>query len=156
MMTPGLVAVSYIAAAVLFILALGGLSNPETARRGNLFGLIGLDPLAGLDPAVRQIEQTRLLAERMIYYMQRVPYVVSLQVDRMTSDLLYRPEVRELLADTDRVSLSVERFAGVAEDLPATVALARGLSPASGPKRVLAARKAGLLPETEPGKPAGA
>jgi hypothetical protein len=29
-------------------------------------------------------------------------------------------------------------------------------SPASGPKRVLAARKAGLLPETEPGKPAGA
>jgi hypothetical protein len=37
----------------------------------------------------------------------------------------------------------------------ATVALARGLSPASGPKRVLAARKAGLLPETEPGKPAG-
>ena len=28
--------------------------------------------------------------------------------------------------------------------------------PASGPKRVLAARKAGLLPETEPGKPAGA
>ena len=38
----------------------------------------------------------------------------------------------------------------------ATVALARGLSPASGPKRVLAARKAGLLPETEPGKSAGA
>ena len=38
----------------------------------------------------------------------------------------------------------------------ATVALARGLSPASGPKRVLAARKAGLLPETEPGKTAGA
>ena len=37
----------------------------------------------------------------------------------------------------------------------ATVALARGLSPASGPKRVLAARKAGLLPETEPGKAAG-
>jgi hypothetical protein len=38
----------------------------------------------------------------------------------------------------------------------ATVALARGLSAASGPKRVQAARKAGLLPETEPGKPAGA
>jgi hypothetical protein len=37
----------------------------------------------------------------------------------------------------------------------ATVALARGLSPASGPKRVLAARKSGLLPETDPGKPAG-
>ena len=38
----------------------------------------------------------------------------------------------------------------------ATVAIARGLSPASGPKRVLAARKAGLLPATEPGKISGA
>jgi hypothetical protein len=38
----------------------------------------------------------------------------------------------------------------------ATVALARGMSPASGPKRVAAARQAGLIPETEPGKAAGA
>lgn len=35
----------------------------------------------------------------------------------------------------------------------ANVAIARGLSPASGPKRVGAARKAGLLPATESGKP---
>jgi hypothetical protein len=37
--------------------------------------------------------------------------------------------------------------------LTATVALARGLSPASGPKRVLAARKAGLLPTPNPVNP---
>lgn len=36
----------------------------------------------------------------------------------------------------------------------ANVAIARGLSPASGPKRVGFARKAGLLPETESGRPA--
>jgi hypothetical protein len=35
----------------------------------------------------------------------------------------------------------------------ANVAIARGLSPASGPKRVGYARKAGLLPETESGRP---
>ena len=34
----------------------------------------------------------------------------------------------------------------------ANVAIARGLSPASGPKRVGAARRSGLLPETEAGK----
>ena len=38
----------------------------------------------------------------------------------------------------------------------ATVAIARGMSPASGPKRVAAARKAGLIPETQPGKASGA
>ena len=45
-MTPevvaGLVTVSYIGATILFILALGGLSNPETARQGNTYGIIGM------------------------------------------------------------------------------------------------------------------
>ena len=41
-MNAGLVTVSYIAATILFILALGGLSNQETARRGNLFGIVGM------------------------------------------------------------------------------------------------------------------
>jgi NAD(P) transhydrogenase subunit beta len=37
-----LVTVCYIAASALFILSLGGLSNQETARRGNLFGIVGM------------------------------------------------------------------------------------------------------------------
>ncbi len=42
MISPGIVTVSYIAATVLFILALSGLSSPETARRGNWFGIAGM------------------------------------------------------------------------------------------------------------------
>jgi NAD(P) transhydrogenase subunit beta len=41
-MNPGIVTVSYIGATILFILALGGLSNHETARRGNIYGIIGM------------------------------------------------------------------------------------------------------------------
>ena len=41
-MSANLASVAYIAAAILFILSLGGLSNPETSRRGNLFGIIGM------------------------------------------------------------------------------------------------------------------
>lgn len=41
-MSQGLVTMSYIAASILFILSLSGLSNQETARRGNLFGMIGM------------------------------------------------------------------------------------------------------------------
>ena len=41
-MTSSLATVSYIGATILFILSLGGLANPETARRGNLFGVIGM------------------------------------------------------------------------------------------------------------------
>jgi proton-translocating NAD(P)+ transhydrogenase subunit beta len=41
-MNPDIVALLYLAAGVLFILALRGLSSPETSRRGNLFGMIGM------------------------------------------------------------------------------------------------------------------
>ena len=41
-MPEGLVSVAYIGATILFILALGGLSHPETARRGNLYGVAGM------------------------------------------------------------------------------------------------------------------
>ena len=37
-----LAAVFYTVSAVLFILALRGLSSPETSRRGNIFGMIGI------------------------------------------------------------------------------------------------------------------
>ena len=42
MINAGIITVSYIIATILFILALGGLSNQETARRGNWYGIIGM------------------------------------------------------------------------------------------------------------------
>ena len=41
-MSANLATVSYIGATILFILSLGGLSHPETSRRGNLYGMIGM------------------------------------------------------------------------------------------------------------------
>src|SRR5579875_1956751 len=41
-MSPSLTTFWYLIAAVLFILALRGLSNPETARRGNILGMTGM------------------------------------------------------------------------------------------------------------------
>jgi len=42
LISPSLAIVAYLGAAILFVLSLGGLSNPETSRRGNLFGMIGM------------------------------------------------------------------------------------------------------------------
>ncbi len=59
-------------------------------------------------------------------------------------------------SDEDPVAVdALVYLLAVALDSPkpsATVALARGLAPSSGPKRVAEARKRGLIPETEPGK----
>ncbi|MBY0270023.1 MAG: Re/Si-specific NAD(P)(+) transhydrogenase subunit beta [Burkholderiales bacterium] len=41
-MSSSLATVSYIGATILFILSLGGLSHPESSRRGNLYGMLGM------------------------------------------------------------------------------------------------------------------
>ncbi len=41
-MSATLATASYVGATILFILSLGGLSNPESSRRGNLYGIIGM------------------------------------------------------------------------------------------------------------------
>jgi len=41
-MSSSLATVAYIGATILFILSLGGLSNPESSRRGNVYGIVGM------------------------------------------------------------------------------------------------------------------
>jgi NAD(P) transhydrogenase subunit beta len=41
-MSPNIVALLYLVSGILFILALRGLSSPETSRQGNLYGMIGM------------------------------------------------------------------------------------------------------------------
>ncbi len=41
-MSTSLATVSYLGAIILFILSLGGLSSPESSRRGNLYGMVGM------------------------------------------------------------------------------------------------------------------
>ncbi len=41
-MSASLATVAYIGATILFILSLGGLSNQETSRRGNMYGMVGM------------------------------------------------------------------------------------------------------------------
>ena len=41
-MSQGILQVAYLAAAILFMLSLGGLSQQTTARRGNTLGIVGM------------------------------------------------------------------------------------------------------------------
>ena len=66
---PGLIQAAYIAAAILFILALGGLSKHETARRGNTFGMAGM---------TLALVATLVLAARNSQYGDQRPLAVTL------------------------------------------------------------------------------
>ena len=95
-----------------------GVSAEARRQPGSLFGLIGLDPLAELDPAVRQIEQSRLLAERAIFYMQRVPYLMDLQTERIVSQATLSPQVERANANLERASLAMADYARIGDGLP--------------------------------------
>jgi hypothetical protein len=86
--------------------------------RGNLFSMLGLDPFKDLDPAIREITQTRELAERSIYYMQRLPTLLDMQVELLTYQLAVMPETRQVLSDVDRVSVIGSASDRVARTLP--------------------------------------
>jgi len=91
--------------------------DPETFA-GGLLGVIGIDPLSGLDPAVRQVEQTRLVAERAIFYAQRMPVLLDLQLEAALSRVAATPETQQLLRETSSFTNSAQRFTTVAAGLP--------------------------------------
>jgi NAD(P) transhydrogenase subunit beta len=92
-MTPeviaGLVTVAYIGATVLFILALGGLSNPETARAGVVYGMIGMT-IAGVATVFGVVTANRGLLVAGVVGGSAVGFILAKRV-RMT-------EIPELVA----------------------------------------------------------
>src|SRR5690606_15810184 len=57
-MTPNIAAFLYLASGVLFILALRGLSHPETSRKGNAYGMLGMAIAVATTLAVSEPQET--------------------------------------------------------------------------------------------------
>ena len=105
-----------------FVNCLG--ANASAAQTGgpvNLLSLAMVNPLAGLDPAVRAIEQARQQAARLTYYAERAPKLWSWQVELLTFQFANQPETRRVLSDVNRVAGSAQSFAKTAEGLPKLV-----------------------------------
>ena len=76
--------------------------------------------MAGLRPAVREIQRSRILGERAIYYAERTPMLLDLQTRTLTAALADMPESRSVLASVDRVGDSAATLAETAAALPET------------------------------------
>ncbi len=87
----------------------------------SLLGVVGLDPFSGLKPAMRSIEQTRNLAERTIYYGERMPRLLSWQVELFVFQMADQPETKQILSNADSLTRSTEIFAQTTKGLPKLV-----------------------------------
>ncbi len=89
---------------------------------GELFDLSAFDPFGSLDPAVREVAETRLFAERAVFSLQRMPWILRGQVELMLLDATTQPGVNQALADVTRFSESVDRASRAAESVSRTAA----------------------------------
>ncbi len=98
--------------------SLGQTASGGSGSFSGLFSLLGIDPFSSLDPAVREITQTRQLAERTIYYAQHVPSLLDMQVERLTFEIATMPETKQMLADASQVAGAANTTGRVIGDLP--------------------------------------
>lgn len=108
-----------------FAKSAGTTFESEEKRSDSLFSLLRLDPFNSLDPAVREITETRQLAERTIFYLQRAPGLLDMQIERMSYAFAVMPETKTVLADLDRISLLGSAAAQLVNTLPQTLATER-------------------------------
>ena len=104
-----------------FISALGKMPTQSATAPTSIFSLLYLDPLAGLDPTAAAIQETRDLGERAMYYTQRMPMLLSWQVEVLAYQLAGQPESKQILSDANRLATSSEIFAQTAQQLPQLV-----------------------------------
>jgi hypothetical protein len=89
---------------------------------GSLFGLLFLDPFARLDRTRRAIEQSEYLAERSMFYLQRMPELLQDHSQLMFYGFAQSPEIQNLESDLERFSRASEMFAEGVREFPKQVA----------------------------------
>jgi ABC-type transporter Mla subunit MlaD len=99
--------------------------HADTKAPASVFRLLRIDPMSGLDPATREITQTRLFAERALHVAQWMPTLLRWQIEFMSLNAAAMPEVQQLVTNSTQIAASVDRFAVLAEKLPGQVSAER-------------------------------
>ncbi len=93
-------------------------SRAEPSKPGSLLSLLMLDPLANLDPARRELAQTRLFAERALFVAQKMPTLLRWQMELLTIEVLDLPAAQQWATNATQIAASADRFTRAAEKLP--------------------------------------
>jgi hypothetical protein len=97
-------------------------AGEKEGRSGGLFSWVGLDPMSGLDPAVREVTRTRLFAERALFAAQRMPVLLRWQIELMSDQLLRQQQLTNTVQSVDRISRAAESISQTAALLPDRIA----------------------------------
>ncbi|MDD5265944.1 MAG: hypothetical protein PHO08_02290 [Methylococcales bacterium] len=99
--------------------------SPKTGITSSVFNLLTIDPLAGLDPATRELANTRLFAERGLFLARHMPTLIRWESELLVIQTAELPQIEKLLASTAKLSQSADRFSLTAERLPGVISTER-------------------------------
>jgi hypothetical protein len=118
----------------------------------NLFAdlgdLVSIDPLGGLEPAVREVAEARQLAERAFFFLQHMPDLLSTRIELLALRSSQTEPVQLTLASVERVSEAAKSIAATAAALPADVRAERETAIAQISAEI-DAQRAGLVHDLE-------
>jgi hypothetical protein len=100
-------------------------TGEKKKEAGSVFSLVGLDPTAGLDPAVREVTRTRLFAERAMFATLRMPFLIRWQTELFTEQLFRQEQLGAAVASADRLSHAADSLSQTAALLPDRIASER-------------------------------
>ena len=99
----------------------------EAARFGDFAWFMGESELAkaqqgggflGIKGVTREVSETRMLAERAMFYAQRVPWIVRSMVRLLLLDVAQTPEINQVMTDTGTLAKAMHQTAKMTEELP--------------------------------------
>lgn len=99
----------------------------EATRFGDFVGVVGESELAkaqegggflGIKGVTREVSETRLLAERAMFYAQRVPWIARSFARLLVLDVAMAPEINQVMTDTGTLAKAMHQTATFTEQLP--------------------------------------
>lgn len=101
-----------------FATEIGRMNRTTESETASVFNLLMIDPLSRLDPATRELANTRLAAERGLFLARHLPTLVRWEAELLAIQTAQLPQSEKMLADLDRLSESADRFGKLAEQFP--------------------------------------
>ena len=103
------------------ILDKGDQSKQVDTTHTSVFSLLDLDPLASLDPATRELTETRLFGERTLFMGKRIPQLMEWQMELLTARTGRVPEVKHFVESTQEIAKASSQVGKTAEMMPGII-----------------------------------
>jgi hypothetical protein len=100
-------------------------SYKRRSEPSSVFSLLMLDPLSGLDPATRELAETRLFGERVLFIAHWMPNLLRWEMELFTLKTVELPQLQQVLTASTQLAAAADRFSLVAAQLPALLSTER-------------------------------